>query len=464
MTRSSWIVIATLSLASLGVLFFAEKPHTGPDRIELSSQTPLEPTNAIHGEVVEGPGGADELVIFATSLEPQLDELEVTMPGRDEPLRIARRDLELGTRIALPTATAESLRGRVRDIQATDGETTPTPGPWASRFEGKVLRLDQPTGMLRPQRPGLMPIEPADPRGGRSITWSVEVQSHRLADGGGFEVPVYAVATILGADGTIGYTQADAATTLTVRVDGKVLGELVVDRLRTRSEETLAVPLRRDGSVAVEVVAPDGAATQLALDWTTFGPQGLELIVLPGEGEAFSTPLSPLTFAIYARDEHGLLRPTGGLPILVDPPQGIDLEPATLRLEGEDPARLTARAHRAAQGDLVVSIPDLEISQRVPVHFRTPWTFLGVAAILGLIGVAVARRGQLLDQTKVALAFELLAAAAGGTLLYTAFLSQWLPAPGALLGELPAGAVGILGGYLGDGVFQVLAKRIGVVD
>ncbi|MCG8457850.1 MAG: hypothetical protein MI919_16360, partial [Holophagales bacterium] len=109
---------------------------------------------------------------------------------------------------------------------------------------------------------------------------------------------------------------------------------------------------------------------------------------------------------------------------------------------------------------VIFAAPDLGLETPVDVRFHPPWRFLVIAGVLGLLGVAVARRKKLLEQKKLALAFELLTAVAGGLLLYVAFLTEWLPTPGLLLGELPAAAVGILGGYLGEGVFQLVSRRL----
>ncbi|MEO1369450.1 MAG: hypothetical protein AAFX50_19910, partial [Acidobacteriota bacterium] len=399
-------------------------------------------------------------------------DLSIEMPD-GQTITLTRHDVELGTRITdwpregpipAPPIGEEGDEDPDDDVPDDDGEdggdvTLRDQAQQAARFEPRIRAMDR---TLDVRLRGIDLARPAAPPV-RRLTFTLETGAFRLSQAGGLEIPVYVVARRLLADGKKVAATVAADTELLVEAASFEARRVRIEKGRTRSTELVYLPLRRQGPLRVTASRLDGEGepATLDLDWSELGPGSLALEARPAIAESYATGLSPIILSVHLESDGRRLRPGLEVPILVEQPGGLEFEPQEVALPADGtPARLEVRGYEALEQTLVFSAPDLDLEARVEVRFQPPWTFLAIAGLLGLVGVLVARRAHLLEQSRSALVLELLTAATGGALLYTAFLFEWLPSPGFLLGELPAGAVGIIGGYLGEGVFQLLTRTL----
>ncbi len=116
---------------------------------------------------------------------------------------------------------------------------------------------------------------------------------------------------------------------------------------------------------------------------------------------------------------------------------------------------------KGAEIEFVEPVTGLTGSSKLAFAF--PTMLLAAAALAAIAGVAAARRSALLKQGFGWVALELVAAATGGLLMYGVVLLGWIPwvvASSNLIGAAPASLIGIIGGYGGEGTFQLILKAL----
>ncbi len=498
-----WLIALTLSMISLAILLLPTTSHLkGPvlpteDSIELASIGQAEVVS-VWAEIVEDERRGAEMVVFSTIPTdlPEDTPHQMTMDLPDgQAVTVQGADLALGKRFWVSQKTADHVRdpgspdvdglrprvdqyraftidsqvdaaGHLQRIDLADMDSGEIPVDASQTGSGEDGDDEDGAGETGAGEDG--DDETGDdelPSSPPSLVLTLTAGSYGFAEQGGWEVPIYVVVRRRLEGGELAATTVPEAMSILVEAPATEPRRVTIEADRARSTEAVYVPLRR--SHELEVTATDliGNATpaSLTLSWRNHGPKALKLKVSPPEANGYATPLSPIhLFAHVELDEQRLL-PGRDLPMLASASEKLTVEPTDASLgAGGLPIALTVLSHQDGEETLTLQMPDLDLETQVTVRFRRPYLFLGLAALFGVLGVIAARRRQLFEQRKGALTLELLAAAIGGALLYAAFLMQWLPTPGFLVAALPASAVGVVGGYAGDGVFQVLLKVMGL--
>ena len=485
-SRSPWMIALALSAISAIVLFLGPGSYPAlapppPDEgfIELASVGQSDGVS-VRAEIIEDGQNDTEMMLYSTNSATGGDFAgEWTMELPDgETLSIEGADLALGKRFVISQRSFDRIRERLdgpTDAEGTARQkvfTMATELNRASRHRPLVLE-----GMAlesSPERPeeveGPAPQDPPIPRppleSPTSLALTLTAGAYRFAEAGGWEVPIYVIAKrqLAGGD-ELAATPVPVDMAILLEAPGTTPRTVNIQAGRPRSTEDVYLPLRRRQGLTVTAtdLAGDAAPGRLELTWRAHGPKFLTLKAYPANGEAYATRLSPIQLQAYVELDEQHLRPGRPLPLRVASSKNLTIEPtnAVLGADGE-PVDLTILGAGDVAETLKLHLPDLDLETEIAVRFRRPYLFLVLATLCGVLGVIVARRRQLFEQSKMAIFLEILAAATGGVLLYAAFLMQWLPTPVFLIGALPASAVGVLGGYAGEAVFQILAKVLGV--
>jgi len=107
--------------------------------------------------------------------------------------------------------------------------------------------------------------------------------------------------------------------------------------------------------------------------------------------------------------------------------------------------------------------PTLGLSSQMNIHVLSIGKFLIWAALAGLLGVLMGRGFDLFTEKGWRLFITLGTAAVAGLALYFAIVSQYIPPhpDESALAFMQASFIGMIGGYMGLGVFKILAKVFG---
>lgn len=478
-----WLIALVLSMASLGILILPRVSHeTGPvqsadDSIALASVGETE-TVSVRAEIVEDDGRGAEMVVFSTTATPLPEDTphQVTMELPDgQTVTVQGSDLALGKRFRVSQETADRVRNPTS--QEIDGGRSRADLHRAFITASRVddvgqLRHIQLENMDSEEIPVADPQsdddgteDPETPSPALPLALTLTAGPYGFAEQGGWEVPIYVVVRRRLEGGELAATTIPQAMSILLEAPGTEPRRVTIEANRARSTEAVFVPLRRSRPLQLTATDLTSKATpgSMTLSWQTHGPQALSLVVSPPEADGYATGLSPIHLYAHVELDNQRLLPGRDLPILPSTSQKLSVEPPEASLGADGlPTPLTVLGRHGGEEIVTLRVPDLDLETQVTVRFRRPYLFLGLAALFGILGVVAARRRQLLRQAKKTLTLELLAAATGGALLYAAFLMQWLPTPGFLVAAVPASAVGVVGGYAGEGVFQLLLKVFGL--
>jgi hypothetical protein len=246
--------------------------------------------------------------------------------------------------------------------------------------------------------------------------------------------------------------------------------DLTIDRNTAISIPVwIDLPVRAEYALIAYKNDPSHQSTnEVKVSWQEQGPK-LGLVSFPQELTIYNAPISHGNSKVYLADGEFRVRPPENLDVLVDSPVGVVSDPFDkLELTPQQPFALyQASAGSAGASTTTVRFrePMTGTTAALLVHILSPIRFLILASITGLVGVIVARGSALFAQKRWAIVVEILSAIAAGFLLYSAELQKWLPlvgTPDFTLSYLAAGAIGLVGGFLGLAVFKGIAALFGL--
>lgn len=410
-------------------------------------------------------GGVANLELFHEELQglPADAEVEVRLRQLDRTLarssadgpglkvRVPRRDLE-------EAITATQPRPRPPAEEPGEDEPEPDESPpgvvdlelW---LEGKRL-ASRTVAVASWNSQG--PVSP-------DVAWRLDAADAAYRPERFFEVPVRAVAQVERGGELVPYRLEEPARLLIRDLEGSLEPrEIELPAGRLMSDPVL-VPLRpkdRYRLVAEPVGVPGTPSNPLEITWQSHGPE-LALEVLPAVQDRFASRADPARLQVFLSLSGSRVRPPEGAGLTSNPPRGVVLDPSPPELD-EDGVWTTAAYADASLPAARIQFADLDfgLETAAEVDFAYPTRQLLFAILAGALGVVVARRLKLLELGRVPAALEVLTAMVAAGLLYAALVAGWVPPLPGILATLPAIAIGILGGYLGEAVFQVLAKRV----
>jgi len=278
-----------------------------------------------------------------------------------------------------------------------------------------------------------------------------------------FVIPVYAVAQTARANRKVP-KPADRDVKVLFRGEGVPAGlSTVIPRGSARSDPA-NLPFDPGSSYAVTAHAPGHAESEpLSLAWKDH--QGLlDLHAEPAEMTRYATPSTTAEVTVYLKHGGLLVRPPRPVKVLANHPPDVT-GPSSIELSPRDgDGAWEARAVRTVRDASIEFVePAAGLRTSVKISFLFPTLMILEALVCGVLGVAAARRGDLLNQTRVKIVFEVAAAAIGGALLYASAVQEWIPfvvKSSDLVGWIPAATVGVVGGYGGEGTFQGIMKLL----
>jgi len=203
----------------------------------------------------------------------------------------------------------------------------------------------------------------------------------------------------------------------------------------------------------------------LNLVWKQRGPQ-LHLAVSPNTINIYSVPISARVATVYIEGKGKLVSPTVPLSVIVQPPINLLFDPnSQLPLSPQAPSG-QVHIHGAGTSGMFTAVfeePTLGLSSQMNIHVLSIGKFLIWAALAGLLGVLMGRGFDLFTEKGWRLFITLGTAAVAGLALYFAIVSQYIPPhpDESALAFMQASFIGMIGGYMGLGVFKILAKVFG---
>jgi len=295
----------------------------------------------------------------------------------------------------------------------------------------------------------------------RVVEWRLDTADAAYRGERFFEVPVRVLAQVERNGRLVSYQIEEPVEVLVRDLEGHLEPrriELPAGRLMS---DPLMVPLRPRTRYRLVAVA-DGSepSPEVEISWQTHGPD-LALQVSPQNQERFASRSDPARLHLFLSLAGSRVRPPAGATLTANPPRGVELDPLTPRLDDAG-VWWTAAYADGSFSAAAIEFEDLEfgLSTAARVHFAYPWLQLLLAVAAGALGVLVARRKKLFERGRLAAGLEVLTSMVAAGVLYAALVAGWLVTLRGIHGPVPAVALGVLGGYLGDGVFHLLIKRL----
>ncbi|MCH7547063.1 MAG: hypothetical protein IID30_11755 [Planctomycetes bacterium] len=201
---------------------------------------------------------------------------------------------------------------------------------------------------------------------------------------------------------------------------------------------------------------------RLVINWDTYGPQ-LEFQAIPSNQETYATPMTKAQIYTYLSWNGRRVDMHGNLSIVSSGPAAVSIQPISMTTASTNTHRFVVQSTSPLQ-NAALNFEETAsgLSAIAYVDFLFPTTFLIIATIAGLIGAIVAHKATKLFRQKWWLTIvEFVIAALAGLLLYASVILDWLPVPGtgSLVGVLPAMVIGLIGGFVGEGVF-IFGKKL----
>lgn len=455
----AWIAAGALVVLAL-YLFVRPLQQAGDDL------PPELAAGSVEAEEISLPaeGGVANLELFHEELQGLPADAEVEVRVRQLDRTLARSSADgPGLKVRLPRRDLEQA------IAATQPRRPPAVEPDAAESEPD----ESPPGVvdlelwLEGKRLATRTVAVAswDAQGPVSpeISWRLDAADAAYRPERFFEVPVRVVAQVERGGEMVPYRLEEPARLLIRDLEGSLEPreiELSPGRLMS---DPLLVPLRpkdRYRLVAEPVGVPGTPSEPVEITWQSHGPE-LALEVLPAAQDRFASRADPARFQVFLSLSGSRVRPPEGAGLTSNPPRGVVLDPSPPALD-EDGVWTTAAYADASLPAARIQFADLDfgLETAAEVDFAYPTRQLLFAILAGALGVVVARRRKLFELGRLPAALEVLTAMVAAGLLYAALVAGWVPPLPGILATLPAIAIGILGGYLGEAVFQILAKRV----
>jgi hypothetical protein len=207
----------------------------------------------------------------------------------------------------------------------------------------------------------------------------------------------------------------------------------------------------------------------LDASWANRGSK-LDLSVYPTEIQVYSVPISSARALVYLTTNGIGFLPQDKIDILVKPPLGLKSEPSDkLILSGEnkETTYTVSGGGRAGVFETKFMEPELGVDAALKIHVITTGWFFSLALLMGLVGVACGRGLDLFKEKGRELAISLGAATVAGGLLYCSLVMKWITSSridASILDYVPAAFIGIIGGYLGLGIFKIVIGALGLTS
>lgn len=208
------------------------------------------------------------------------------------------------------------------------------------------------------------------------------------------------------------------------------------------------------------------SSNELAVAWTQLSPK-LTLEASPSSVNLYSAAISSATVRLFLAVDDRQIKPSENMEVLLIAPSIIKADPSSgVSLTPDDPIGTYTLSSATQSGSWSVDFrqPKVGAITSATIHVKSVLWFSLTATLAGLLGVIVARQRALFAQEAWAIILELICAAAAAFLLHGMILAGWIKFPGAaefMLGYLAAILLGLIGGYMGLGVFQLAKALIG---
>lgn len=446
----------TLAIAILAVYAFlpplARRVDDLPPELRVEASEAEEVALPAEGEVV----ALDFFFVETTQLPPNA-ELEVRSPQLERVIESsAPEDGQVTVALDRPYLQ-DVIEATQRPADAGERSEAANPGP-AGVFDVELWadgqRIARRTIAVAGDAEG-----PLSPR----ISWSLDAADAAYDPERLFEVPVRVVAQVEQRGRLVPHRLKETATLLLRDVEGGFERreiELPAGRLMS---DPVMVPLRPKDRYRLVAEPLDGVgqpSEPLEVTWASHGPD-LALEVMPAEQDRFASQADPARLRVFLSLAGRRVRPPEGAVLAATPPRGVSLDPTPPELDPRGVWTTAAYAGGSLAGARI-DFADLEfgLQTAAQVDFAYPTWQLLWAIVAGAVGVVVARRRKLFEDGRLAAALEILTSMVAAGLLYASLVAGWLPPLPGILAPLPATAVGLLGGYLGDAVFRLLIKRL----
>lgn len=203
----------------------------------------------------------------------------------------------------------------------------------------------------------------------------------------------------------------------------------------------------------------------LDLKWSTQGAK-ISLEVFPKALTVYASPLSSRSAKLFLESDGEKLSPSSALDVLVQAPLGVNSNPKdTIAISPKAPIGTYTVSGGGGSAILQAAFlePSLGISSTLNIKVTSIRWFLVIALLTGLVGVVVGRGFDLFTERGLRLFLSFLAAAVAGWLLYLLLVMRWIHPSfidESILDYVPAAFIGIIGGYMGLGIFKAAAGAL----
>jgi acyl carrier protein len=295
----------------------------------------------------------------------------------------------------------------------------------------------------------------------RVVEWRLDAADAAYRGDRFFEVPVRVLAQVKRQGRLVPYRIEEPVEVLVRDLEGNLEARRILLSAGRLMSDPLMVPLRPRTRYRLVAAADGGESSpEVEISWQTHGPD-LALKVSPQNQERFAARSDPARLHLFLSLAGSRIRPPEGATLTANPPLGVELDPSPALPDDAGVWRTAAHASGSLSA-ATIEFEDLEfgLSAAARVHFTYPWLQLLFAVAAGAVGVLVARRKKLFEHGRLAAGLEILMAMVAAGVLYAGLVAGWLVTIPGILGFVPAVALGVLGGYLGDGVFHLLIGRL----
>lgn len=308
-----------------------------------------------------------------------------------------------------------------------------------------------------------------DPRIARKFRWVLSSGTPIYRDTSFFEIPISARS-----EEQRGSTFAPSVVgrdTFFKVVDGKgqlsKIEPIVIQKNTAISDPIyLPFPIGADYRFIAYEKEHGQSSNELGVSWSQLNPK-LTLVAFPGSVSMYSAAISSAKVQLFLALDGRQIKPSENMKVLFEAPPvfqsapqgGVPLTPA------EPIGDYSLSAATSAGGWKVnFQAPRIGAMTSANIQVLSTKAFSVTACLAGLIGVFVARRRRLFEQAWWLVVIELLCAAAAAFLLHGLILAGWIKVPGTaefMLGYFAAILAGLIGGYMGLGVFHLAKSLIG---
>jgi hypothetical protein len=240
--------------------------------------------------------------------------------------------------------------------------------------------------------------------------------------------------------------------------------DLLIQR-NSAISDPVYLPFQMDTDYRLVAFAADGgpASNEMRLSWKEQAPK-LSLTSFPENLSLYPAAISSAEIQVYLAQDGRRIKPAETINVLLSTSPRFKAVPQDrVELSAKEPVGKCTISAATTTGTWPVEFrePSIGLTAKTGVEvLSTRWFWLA-AAVAGLIGVIVARQAALFGQKVWKAILELVCAAAAALLLYGMVIEGWIKSPGTpefMLSCAGAALIGLVGGYMGLGVFKLAEK------